>query len=314
MDEPSPQSPPLPPSIRVIVRGWLNCNQVVLLAPGDNVLVDSGYCTHRERTLELLASRFGLDRQPLERLVNTHCHSDHMGGNAAVASAYGCRVTIPAGEVKHVQPWTPQSVWMAQFDQRADPFVFDDTLEAGDTFEAGGFEWQAHAAPGHDMDALLFFEPVNRILISGDALWKDGMGFVWPAHGANAQVEAAHEALSTIERLAPAVVIPGHGEPFADAAGSIARVRARLDAFARDPVRCARHVAKVMFVFALLDRESMAAEAVPGYLGRVPCYRQLAAEFLGGAPEAIAEWLVPELARAGAVRVEDGKVRPAMAA
>ena len=41
----------------------------------------------RERTLELLASREGLDREPLERLVNTHCHSDHMGGNAAVASA-----------------------------------------------------------------------------------------------------------------------------------------------------------------------------------------------------------------------------------
>src|SRR5512132_3961653 len=91
----------LPPSIRVIVRGWLNCNQVVLLAPRDNVLVDSGYCTHRERTLELLASRDGLDRQPLERLVNTHCHSDHMGGNAAVANAYGCRITIPSGEVQH---------------------------------------------------------------------------------------------------------------------------------------------------------------------------------------------------------------------
>jgi glyoxylase-like metal-dependent hydrolase (beta-lactamase superfamily II) len=189
-------APLLPPSVRVIVRGWLNCNQIVLLAPGDNVLVDSGYCTHRERTLELLASRDGLDRQPLERLINTHCHSDHMGGNAAVASAYGCRITIPAGEVKHVVPWTPQSAWMAQFDQRADPFNFDDTIRAGDTFEAGGFEWQAHAAPGHDMDALMFFEPENRLLISGDALWENGMGFVWPEEGANPFIEAAREALA----------------------------------------------------------------------------------------------------------------------
>jgi len=94
----------LPDSVRVLTRGWLNCNSIVLLQPGDNVVVDSGYCTHRERTLEMLASRFGLDRQPLERLVNTHCHSDHMGGNAAVAAAYGCRVTIPAGEVKHMVP------------------------------------------------------------------------------------------------------------------------------------------------------------------------------------------------------------------
>ena len=193
----------LPQSVRVLVRGWLNSNSVVLFQPGDNVVVDSGYCTHREETLAMLASRFGLDRQPLERLVNTHCHSDHMGGNAAVASAYGCRITIPAGEAKHVEPWTPQSVWMRQFDQRADPFHFDDTIAAGATFEGGGFEWEAHGAPGHDMDALMFFEPVNRILISGDALWRDGMGFVWPGAGAGSAIAAARDTLAAIEALRP---------------------------------------------------------------------------------------------------------------
>ena len=296
------------------MRGWLNCNQVVLLAPGENVLVDSGYATHRERTLALLASRDGLDRQPLERLINTHCHSDHMGGNAAVASAFGCRVTIPEGEVKHVRPWTPQSAWMAQFDQKADPFHFDDTLRAGDVFQAGGFEWQVHAAPGHDMDALMFFEPTQRILISGDALWQDGMGFVWPEEGANPHIEAAREALATIERLDPATVIPGHGRPFAGVGSSIASVRGRLDAFERDPAKCARHVVKVMFVFALLDREEMAVAEVPAYLERVPCYAQMAGRFLGARPAALSEWLLSDLARAGAVRIEGGIVRPAMAA
>lgn len=307
-------APQLPASVRVIVRGWLNCNQIVLLAPGDNVLVDSGYSTHRERTLERLASNLGLDRQPLERLINTHCHSDHMGGNAAVASAYGCRVTIPEGEVKHVRPWTPQSAWMAQFDQKADPFHFDDTLRAGDSFRAGGFEWQAHAAPGHDMDALMFFEPHHRILISGDALWQDGMGFVWPEDGANPYIEAAREALATIERLDPATVIPGHGAPFTGVGKAVGAVRGRLDAFERDPVKCARHVVKVMFVFALLDREEMAVAEVPAYLERVPCYGQMAGRFLGARPAALAEGLLADLARAGAVRIEGGTVRPAMAA
>ena len=304
----------LPPSVRVIVRGWLNCNQVVLLAPGDNVLVDSGYSTHRERTLELLASREGLDRQPLERLINTHCHSDHMGGNAAVASVFGCRVTIPEGEVKHVRPWTPQSAWMAQFDQRADPFHFDDTLAAGDSFEAGGLEWQAFAAPGHDMDALMFFEPTHRILISGDALWEDGMGFVWPEEGANPYIEAAREALATIERLDPAAVIPGHGVPFSGVGKAIAAVRGRLDAFERDPAKCARHVVKVMFVFALLDRGEMAVAELPAYLERVPCYAQMAERFLGRRPAALAQWLLEDLERAGAVRIETGLVLPTMAA
>ena len=300
----------LPPSVLPIVRGWLNSNIVVLRAPGDNVVIDSGYCTHRERTIELLASREGLDRQPLERLINTHCHSDHMGGNAAIAHAYGCRITIPEGEVKHVQPWTPQSVWMAQFDQKADPFHFDDTLAAGDTFEGGGFEWEAHAAPGHDMDALMFFEPVHRILISGDALWERGMGFVWPEEGSNPFIDAAQATLDTIERLAPAVVIPGHGAPFADVEAAIGNVRSRLAAFAADPAKNARHVVKVMFVFALLDRQQMPLAEVPGYLARVECYRQLSERFLAGPPEALAEWLVSDLVRAAAITVDDGVVRP----
>jgi len=304
----------LPASVRVLVRGWLNSNSVVLFQPGDNVVVDSGYCTHREETLAMLASRFGLDRQPLERLVNTHCHSDHMGGNAALASAHGCRITIPAGEAKHVEPWTPQSVWMRQFDQRADPFHFDDTIAAGETFEGGGFEWEAHAAPGHDMDALMFFEPVNRILISGDALWRDGMGFVWPGEGAGSAIAAARDTLAAIEALQPSIVIPGHGEPFEDVVGSIATVRSKLEAFERAPAKNARHVAKVMFVFALLDRGSMPVADVPAYLESVPCYRELGERFLAQAPRDMAPWLVGDLQRGNAVSLRDAILRPLMAA
>jgi len=268
--------------VRPIVRGWLNCNQVVLRAVGDNIVIDSGYCTHRERTLELVAGPAGLEGEPLERLINTHCHSDHMGGNAALASAYGCRVTIPAGEVKNVLPWTPQSVWMEKFDQRADPFRFDDTIAPGDTFDGGGFEWQAHAAPGHDMDALMFFEPENRILVSGDALWADGMGLVWPEEGANPALGAAREALATIERL--------------------------------DPARNARHVLKVLLVFVLLERGSMPVADLPAYVARVPSYGELSQRFLGLDDAALARWLLEDLLRAGAVTLRDGAIKPSMAA
>lgn len=300
----------LPPSVRVIERGYLNCNQVVLLERGDNVLVDTGYCTHREQTLELLAGPAGLDGQPLERIINTHCHADHVGGNAAVASVYGCTITVPAGEVKHLVPWTAQSVWMERFDQRADPFRFDDTIDGGDAFAAGGFEWEVHAAPGHDMDALVFFEPRHRILISGDALWDGAMGFVWPEEGANPFIESALETLELIERLDPAVVIPGHGPVFFDAAGSIATVRSRLAAFAADPAKAARHALKVVFVFALLERGAMAVAEIPAYVGRVALYRELSERFLGLDAAALAEWLVGELLRAGAVRIHDGRIVP----
>lgn len=298
----------LPESVRVIVRGWLNCNQVVLRAARANVLVDSGYVSHREATVAQV--REALEGEGLARLVNTHCHSDHMGGNAALRTAFACRITIPVGEVRHVLPWTPQSVWMEEFDQRAEPFEFDDTLGPGDQFAGGGLEWQAHAAPGHDMDALMFFEPRHRILLSGDALWEDGMGFVWPQDGPNPFIEAAFEALATIERLDPAIVVPGHGIAFGNARASIGNARSRLAAFARDPAKAARHVIKSMFVFALLDRGRMAIADVPAYLARIACYGRMSRRFLGVEPASLAEWLVAGLQRAGAIQVEDGILTP----
>jgi hypothetical protein len=107
---------------------------------------------------------------------------------------------------------------------------------------------------------------------------------------------------------------PGHGAPFADARAAIARVRERLDAFERDPAKNARHVVKVLFVFALLDRGEMRVDDVAAYVGRVPCYREMSGRFLGLDDDALAGYLVADLERAGAITIRDGILRPAMAA
>ena len=304
------QANALPASVRVIQRGWLNCNQVVLRAAGANLLVDSGYMSHRDRTLALVEA--ALEGEPLARLLNTHCHSDHMGGNAAIARRYGARITIPEGEAKHVVPWTPQSVWMERFDQRAEQFAFHDTVAAGDAFAGGGLEWQAIAAPGHDMDALMFFNDRHRILISGDALWENGMGFVWPEAGSHPHIDAAPATRSVIEGLDPAIVIPGHGAPFTEVAKALAVAESRLRAFAADPAKNARHVAKALFVFSLLDKGRMAVADIPAYLARIAYFGELNGQFIHAPPETLGDWLVGDLLRAGAVTVDSGDLTPAV--
>ena len=302
----------LPPSVRVIPRGWLNCNQVVLLEDGQAVLVDSGYCTHSARTVQRVGEALG--PATLSRLVNTHCHSDHVGGNAAIVERFGCRVTIPAGEAAEIDDWERQERWNAYVDQETRRFRYDDLLAPGDGFRGGGLEWEVFAAPGHDMEALMFFEPGHGILMSGDALWEDGLGFVWPHEGANPFVAAALETLERIERLAPRVVIPGHGAPFEDVAGAIRRARSRLAAFAADPRKTARHMMKVMFVFSMLHRESMAAATANDYVRGVPCYADLNARFVGEDPARLGETIAASLVSAGALRLDAGRLRPTMAA
>jgi hypothetical protein len=67
---------------------------------------------------------------------------------------------------------------------------------------------------------------------------------------------------------------------------------------------------KVMFVFALLDRQQMAVDEVARYLARVACYRNLSERFLGKPPEALAEWLIEDLRRAGAIDIAGNVMRP----
>jgi glyoxylase-like metal-dependent hydrolase (beta-lactamase superfamily II) len=304
----------LPDAVRVIVRGWLSCNQTLLLSSEGHVLVDSGYCTRSGETLALLRMPAALGGEPLARLVNTHCHSDHVGGNAAVARAYGCPVAIPREEAPTIDDWSIQERWNDYVDQAAEPFAYSSTLGPGEAFRAAGRDWEVHAAPGHDMEGLMYFERSAGILLSGDALWENGLGFVWPNDAPNPFIEAALSALETIERLGPRVVIPGHGEPFEDVAGAIARARSRLGAFARDPARTARHMMKAVFAFALLHRGGLPLAQADDYVAGVPCYRDLDQRFLGRGIAHLGTSLAEELARLGAARVEDGWVYPTMAA
>lgn len=309
----------LGPGITVIERGWLNCNQIVLCSETENVLIDSGYGRHAAATLQYVDSTLPVIRKRLDRLVNTHCHSDHMGGNSALKAHFACRITIPVDEVKHVLPWTAQSCWSETTGQYAEPFDFDDTISPGDRFDAGGHTWEAYAAPGHDMDALMFYTPGAGILITGDALWHarhGGMGFVWPdidaATGRNAHIDAAFETLVQIEKLNPRLIIPGHGEPFDEVQLSIDGLRSRLNAFAANPEKNARHVVKVMLVFALLDREQMNLRDLPRYLAAVPIYRDMNEKFLFLTFEELATRITKELVTAGAIHITDGVMRPTM--
>ena len=78
----------------VLERGWLSSNNILFAAPAHApALVDSGYWSHGAQTVALVESV--LQGRRLERIVNTHLHSDHCGGNAALQQAYACASTYP---------------------------------------------------------------------------------------------------------------------------------------------------------------------------------------------------------------------------
>ena len=299
--------------LHVIERGWLSSNNILLFDGAEATLIDSGYVGHAAQTVELVKS--ALAGRRLVRLVNTHSHSDHIGGNAALQRAFGCEILIPAGIEEHIRNWDEQALLLAPAAQRGDRFRHDGVVRSGETLRMGGVNWRAHAAPGHDRDALVFHSAEARTLISGDALWEDGFGIVFgELLGQPGALRATRETLDMISRLAVDTVIPGHGKPFADMRAALDRAYRRIVAFEADPARMARNAVKACFIFNLLDRQALPRGELESYLESVPLFRDVGTRLLGMDIAALAGWLLAELKKAGALEERDGLLLPTMAA
>lgn len=263
-------------AMTVLERGWLSANQVVF-GPEDGAtaaVIDSGFGAHAPQTLALV--EHVLKGARLGRIVNTHLHSDHCGGNAALQARGGVQTWVPRPSVDIVRSWDEARLSFQLTDQPCPRFTADRALTPGDRLRLGPADWWIHAAPGHDPDAVLLFEPQTRTLISGDALWEERLAIIFPELSGQDGFEQARMTLALIERLAPREVIPGHGRPFGDVAAALAASRQRLEAFQRQPARHVQHAARALLMFRLLEIRSAPIEDLTAWMLRTPIFRMMA--------------------------------------
>lgn len=301
-------TPDFPAGLHVFERGWLSANNILFTDGDKTLMVDSSYCTHSAQTLALVEGILG--ERALDLLVNTHLHSDHCGGNAALQARYPHLETlIPPGQASHVTRWNPVALTYTPTGQRCPRFKFSRTLQAGTQMQFGASQWQIHAAAGHDPHSLVFFEPAQRILISADALWENGFGVVFPElEGITAFAEVA-ATLDMIERLGPKTVIPGHGRVFVYTPEVLARARQRLDSFAKNPRKHAHHAVKVLLKFKLLEMQRQSFEEFAQWAIATPYFMQIRERFFDDAPvRPWVEQLCAELVAAGVASQERGYI------
>jgi glyoxylase-like metal-dependent hydrolase (beta-lactamase superfamily II) len=294
----------LPASMQVFERGWLSANNILFIGRSETTLVDSGYVTHAPQTLALL--RHALAGRPLDRIVNTHLHSDHCGGNAALKDAYGCRIAIPVFEAAKVRAWDEDALSYRATGQQCARFGFEATIAPGDVLTMGDLRWQALSAPGHDPHALLFWCAQEGILIAGDALWQNGFGVIFPELAGEPGFGEVRATLDLIAQLAPRLVIPGHGAPFLDVAAALQRAYSRLDYLAADPVRNAENAVKVLLKFLLIERRAIPLAEVTALFETVPLLVLARERFLPRSSAALAQWAVRALEKAGAANLREG--------
>ncbi len=295
--------------LTVLERGWLSSNNILLHGEGAGaVLIDSGHAAHAAQTVALVQRALG--GEDLAGVVNTHLHSDHCGGNAALQRAFGCRITIPPGQWDAARAWDEVALTYAPTHQQCDRFVPDAWLAPGETLTIGRRRWLALAAPGHDPHSLILFDADDGVVITADALWERGFGVVFPELEGEPGFDDVAAALDLIESLDARWAIPGHGAPFGDLSAALARARRRLAGFRAEPNKHARHAIKALFKFRLLEVQQQDWATLLAWFEGGALHHAVWQRIgrPGGSMAAFAEQIVQELAASGVLALREGQV------
>lgn len=264
----------------VFQRGWLSSNNVLFCDARDEaVLVDTGYSSHALQTVTLVRNQLGA--RPLNQVINTHLHSDHCGGNAELQRVWSCSTRVPVASFDAANAWDSTRLSFESTGQTCHRFAVHDVVTPGAGVKMGSRWWEAFAVPGHDSDALMFFEADSGALIAGDALWEDRLAIIFPELVGEPGFQDAYSSLDRIEALRPSLVIPGHGRPFFDVAGALSRSRARLDKFRLDPRLHAEHAFRALVMFRMLEVRSCEESALVMWIETCPIFVRTVEYFNG---------------------------------
>ena len=248
-----------------------------------HVLVDTGMDTPPARgALRDAAEHVGVTPDTLAWVVITHVHIDHYGLAGAVRKWSGARVALHELEEalarRFVDRW-PEERAGARATFRASgvpPKLVPELVRATDSIHSlyrdfrpdvvlsgergplpGGGGWEWIHTPGHSPGHLTVYHPERRILIAGDHV----LPHISPNIGADIYADDPLSdylaSLARLRELPVDLVLPSHGQPFADLA-------TRVDGI------LAHHEMRNAQMLALLDQPRTAYEVVRGVFGELP--------------------------------------------
>ena len=136
------------------------------------VIIDAG-CYNREEDDMLEAFIKVLKLKPVA-LLNTHCHIDHIFGNAFVYKRYGLQPQIHALE-EVVLEAAPRICEMYGLQMRTTPSGLITLTDKG-IFHFGNTDLKMIHVPGHSPGSICFYHEEEGKLIGGDVLFQGGIG------------------------------------------------------------------------------------------------------------------------------------------
>ena len=173
---------------------------------GECIIIDPG-CENEGEREQLLSMLKKNGLKPV-KIINTHCHIDHILGNAFVKDTF----SIPLLIHKHELPLLANLVQQGTFfgletGRQVDPDTF---IEEGDTVKFGESEFDVLNIPGHSPGGISLVNRLEKIAFTGDTLFQGSIGRSdLPGGDHNLLVRNIKQKLLTLDPQT--IIYPGHG-------------------------------------------------------------------------------------------------------
>ena len=179
----------------------------------------------------------------VDRLVVTHTHIDHYGMAGRFVEETGCELWMHSASDHDLAMYADPEKRISDLrallrdhgvgpDEMDELTAFEDwrrfiskllepttALQGGELLEVGGRSWEVIYTPGHADSHICLWSAPDRILISGDHLLPTITPHIdFERYGEEDPLGDFLDSLAAVERLDPALVLPGHGGPFQDGA------------------------------------------------------------------------------------------------
>ena len=173
---------------------------------GDCIIIDPGCYDETEN--KILVDTIKSNGWKPVRLINTHCHIDHILGNAFVAKEYQLGLEIHKGE----QPVLDAGQIVAQM--YGIPYEISPVpksyLTEGQIISLGGTDLRILFTPGHSPASVCFYSKDDKWLIGGDVLFYESIGRTdLPGGDHQTLIRSIRQQLFILPD--EVVVYPGHG-------------------------------------------------------------------------------------------------------